>query len=243
VLVFISYAHEDSSLVDEVAQRLSSAGLELFRDIQNISWGGRISFDVQKALEQAGGVVVIVSPASVKSHWVHYEIGYATALRKPILPFLTHPSIDLPGYLADLRHISKLDEITTFIGQVTTTGQASVVDISGRLSDAARVATRLSELPRHMAGLLSEMQRDLQSDETGLVMEFIVLSSRGVCYTYYKRAFRYYEEEIPDLRLMIDRLQDMDFIIPVSTGNFPIYRMKPDFVAALRGAASPPAMS
>ena len=101
MLIFISYAHEDSALVDELCNRLSAEGMQFFRDTKDILWGGTISSDVQQALEQAGGVVVVVSPASVKSQWVPYEIGYATALRKPILPFLTHPSIDLPGYLAD----------------------------------------------------------------------------------------------------------------------------------------------
>lgn len=235
VLVFISYAHEDSALVDQLCNRLSTAGLKFFRDTKNISWGGRISSDVQRALELAGGVVVVVSPASVKSQWVPYEVGYATALRKPILPFLTHPSIDLPGYLADLRFITDLDQIETFIGQVSTTGQATIVGVPGEVSDAARAAALLSKVAPQMADLLSEIREDLRNDPTGLVMEFIILPTRNTVSGHTKPRFVYYESEHPHLQLKIDRLEDMYFIINMTTGDTPIYRMTPEFVAALRG--------
>lgn len=235
MLVFISYAHEDSDLVDQLCDRLATAGLQFFRDTKNISWGGRISSDVQRSLEQAGGVVVIVSPASVKSQWVPYEVGYATALRKPILPFLTHPSIDLPGYLKDLRFITDINQIGTFIGQVSTTGQATVVNETDKVSDAARAAALLSEIKPQMADLLHEMGEDLLNDNTGLVMEFVVLQNRNVVFGHPKPRFVYYENEHPNLQLKIDRLEDMHFVINLTTGNTPIYRMTPEFVAALRG--------
>lgn len=235
MLIFISYAHEDSALVDELCNRLSAAGMQFFRDTKEILWGGSISSDVQQALEQAGGVVVVVSPASVKSQWVPYEIGYATALRKPILPFLTHPSIDLPGYLADLRFITDLDQIRTFIGQVSTTGQAAVVSVAGGVSDAARAAALLSELTPQMADLLSEMRKDLRNDKTGLVMEFVLLPNRNARFGHDKPRFVYYQSEHPHLQLKIDRLEDMHLVIDVTPGNAPIYRMTPEFVAALRG--------
>jgi len=235
MLVFISYAHEDSGLVDQLCDRLLSAGLQYFRDTKDISWGGRISSEVQKALEQAGGVVVVVSPASVKSQWVPYEIGYATALRKPILPLLTHPSIDLPEYLADLRYITNLDEIGTFIGQVTTTGQAAVVSAPNEISDAARAASALSGIAQQMVDLFTEMREDLRNDETGLVMEFVILPNRNVVFGHSKPRFVYYESEHPNLQLKIDRLEDMGLVTDVAHGNTPIYRMTPEFVAALRG--------
>lgn len=236
MVVFISYAHEDSTLVDEICSRLSTAGLKFFRDTKDISWGGSISSDVQQALESAEGVVVVISPASVKSQWVPFEIGYATALRKPILPFLTHPSIDLPGYLSNLRHISNLDQIETFLGQVSTTGQASV-PAGNKLSDAASAALRLSEIAPQMTGLLSEMRADIKNDTTGLVMEFVIIGNRNMVFNSEKPRFAYYESEHPNLQLIVDRLVDMGFVIDITSKNSPIYRMTPAFVAAVRGSA------
>lgn len=233
-LIFISYAHEDSDLVDEICTRLSGEGFEFFRDTKSIGWGGRISRDVQRALEQSGGVVVVLSPASIKSQWVPYEVGYATALRKPILPYLTHPSLDIPDYLSDLRYISTLDAVTTFIGQVTATGWAAVASAEG-VSDAAAVAARMAELSPDVQSWLSELHNDLAEDKTGLVREFILLPNRRISVTQHKKRFAFYEEEHPNLQLVVDRLQDMGFVTLAEGGRFPAYRMTPPFVSAVRG--------
>jgi nucleoside 2-deoxyribosyltransferase len=236
VLIFISYAHEDSGLVDDICTHLSGEGFEFFRDTKSIGWGGKISRDVQRALEQSGGVVVVLSPASIKSQWVPYEVGYAIALRKPILPYLTHPSLDLPGYLSDLRHISTLDEIASFLGQVDATGQAAVASAEG-VSDAAMVAARIAELSPGVQSWLAELHNDLAEDETGLIREFVLLPNRRISVTQRKKRFAFYEEEHPNLQLVVDRLQDMGLVTMAEGGQFPAYRMTSGFVSAVRGQA------
>lgn len=236
MLIFISYAHEDSDLVDKICIRLSDNGFQFFRDTKSILWGGSISRDVQRALEQSAGVVVVLSPASVKSQWVPYEVGYATALRKPILPYLTHPSLDLPGYVADLRHISTLDAIDKFLGQVSASGQAAISSPEG-LSDAAQVAAGIAELSPDGQALLSELQEDLAQDETGMVREFVLLPNRRISVSQPKKRFAFYAEEHPNLQLIVDRLQDMGLVTLVEGGRFPAYRMTPGFVLAVRGQA------
>jgi hypothetical protein len=91
-----------------------------------------------------------------------------------------------------------------------------------------------------MVAVLSQMRSDIQNDETGLVMEFVVLQNSRISFNHPKRRFVYYEEEHPNLQLVIDRLLDMEFVKVVKkiTGDRPIYRMTPAFVAALRGTTS-----
>jgi len=42
----------------------------------------------------------VISPASLKSQWVAFEIGQAKALGKRLLPLLTHASLDVPEDVA-----------------------------------------------------------------------------------------------------------------------------------------------
>jgi len=63
---------------------------------------------------------VIVSPASLKSVWVPYEIGYFSALKRPILPFLTHSSLDLPSYISALKHVGSIDELSAYFARAKT---------------------------------------------------------------------------------------------------------------------------
>ena len=61
--------------------------------------GQEISKEVHNALEVSIAVLVVISPASIKSQWVPYEIGRDTANDKIILPLLTDPRMELPDYV------------------------------------------------------------------------------------------------------------------------------------------------
>jgi hypothetical protein len=109
--VFISYSSIDDTVADEVILILQNAGVDYFLDRKDIEWGADIPRRIADGLAQCGSLLVIVSPASLKSQWVPYEVGQAIALEKAILPFLTHPSLDLPGYLQNYSHKVRLTDV------------------------------------------------------------------------------------------------------------------------------------
>jgi hypothetical protein len=110
--VFISYSHVDSNMAHELGSAIEHLGITYFHDVKHISWGERIEAAVQAALDNSNSLLVIISPASLKSLWVPYEIGYFSALKRPILPFLTHPSLELPAYISNLKHVYTVSEAT-----------------------------------------------------------------------------------------------------------------------------------
>ena len=112
--VFISYSHVDAALADEMCQCLDDEGISYFRDVKDVDWGDSIDLEVRAALEKALTVIVIVSPASLKSYWVPYEIGYALAFRRRILPYLTHPSLDIPPFISDLKYITTVEQVQEY---------------------------------------------------------------------------------------------------------------------------------
>jgi len=115
--VFISYSHIDASVANDICARLESAGVSYFRDIKNIDWGDGINEKVREALLESQSILVIVSPASLESLWVPFEIGYCAALNRKVLPYLVHPSLKLPGYFAGVKHISNLDDLSEYFGR------------------------------------------------------------------------------------------------------------------------------
>lgn len=113
-IVFISYSHTDSAAADDIVAILDNLGVETFRDVKNIEWGQPISAKVRDGLESATAIIVIVSPGSLKSQWVAYEVGYGTGTKKRVLPYLTHPSLELPGFMSDLAYVQSHSEISDF---------------------------------------------------------------------------------------------------------------------------------
>ncbi|MEE9405597.1 MAG: toll/interleukin-1 receptor domain-containing protein [Algisphaera sp.] len=116
--VFMIYSQVDADIANAIGATLNDLGVKYFRDVKNIEWGDRIETEVQTALEDSDAILLIVSPASLKSVWVPYEIGYFSALKRPMLPFLTHPSLDLPSYISALKHVGSIDDLSTYFARM-----------------------------------------------------------------------------------------------------------------------------
>lgn len=108
--LFISYSHLDDAIVTQLTAALHEAGVLYFLDRKDINWGASITPKVQSGLACSSAVLVVISPASQKSQWVPYEVGYASAVGVELLPFLTHPDIELPPYMRESNAISSLDQ-------------------------------------------------------------------------------------------------------------------------------------
>jgi hypothetical protein len=84
---------------------------------------------------------------------------------------------------------------------------------------------------KQMSKLFNEMKNDLERPGGEFVREFFVLRSRSVVLGgSSKPRFMYYEDEHKNLRGQIDRLENIGYVIDVTPGNVPIYRMTEDFV-------------
>ncbi len=115
---FISYSSIDNEIAKSISQILVNLNVQHFFDKKDINWGDNFSTEITENITSCKSVIVIISPASLKSLWVLFEIGYASALGKIILPFLTHPSLDVPAYLSHLHHIKDLDDLRNHFAQM-----------------------------------------------------------------------------------------------------------------------------
>ena len=109
--IFLSYSRADETEANNVAKALDELGLEYFRDVKNIDWGKDVDSEVKVGLNDCIAVLVVVTVGSLKSQWVPYEIGYASGLRKRILPYVTNKNLDLPEYIRRLNYVTSIEEI------------------------------------------------------------------------------------------------------------------------------------
>lgn len=88
IRVFISYAHEDSPLVDIIQSHLDAAGYAVWIDRESISGGELWRTRIVEAIENSDVFLLMLSPNSVKSKHVLQELNIADGESKPILPVL-----------------------------------------------------------------------------------------------------------------------------------------------------------
>ncbi|MBL8162157.1 MAG: toll/interleukin-1 receptor domain-containing protein [Anaerolineae bacterium] len=86
--VFLSYSRKDSAIMQRLRDDCAAAGLSVWTDA-GIEPGTPLWKDsIERAIETAGCLIVILSPDSKQSEWVKRELDYAHAQRKPIFPVL-----------------------------------------------------------------------------------------------------------------------------------------------------------
>ncbi len=106
--VFISYAHQDSQAAQELRASLQDAKISGWMDKADIASGEDVAQRVKELIRGANVIVILVSPRSVGSPWVQFEVGMALTLGKRIIPVLigdTNIERGLPDWLQEYAFI------------------------------------------------------------------------------------------------------------------------------------------
>ncbi|MEV4515761.1 toll/interleukin-1 receptor domain-containing protein [Dactylosporangium sp. NPDC049525] len=88
--VFISYSSTDRPYVVQLVKHLTAARLPVWYD-QTIEAGEDFEAAIAAAVEASSVVVPVLSPASVGSKWVRWEVQRAGERGIPVLPLLLRP--------------------------------------------------------------------------------------------------------------------------------------------------------
>lgn len=86
--VFLSYALEDREWVSEFTRALQESGVHNWFDVNDILPGDPWVEKLQSALRESQTLLVFLSPNSVESPFVFFELGAAVADQKRIIPVL-----------------------------------------------------------------------------------------------------------------------------------------------------------
>jgi hypothetical protein len=111
--IFISYAHEDSALIDPVVAALRKRRYRVFYDIKSIVVGEHWKARLSRAIASTRVCVLCWSQHARASEYVAYEYSRAEGLSKPVLPWLLDKT-PLPSML-ELHGIAESDPATAAV--------------------------------------------------------------------------------------------------------------------------------
>ena len=112
--IFLSYSRADTDTMGRVRESLSGEGLSVWTD-ENLtpgtpSWKQAI----ERAIEDAGCVVVLLSPEAKKSEWVANELGYANTHGIAVFPALIRGE-EKEAVPLELINAQRIDARTRFL--------------------------------------------------------------------------------------------------------------------------------
>jgi hypothetical protein len=127
--VFLSYAHNDLALAKQIESALENEGLQVWNAETEILPGDNFAEKISDALKASDAMVVLLTPESLNSKWIQWEIEYALsnkAYRKRVIPVLVgseeRVSLEsIPWILRKLKMIrlSKPEQAEGEINQIT----------------------------------------------------------------------------------------------------------------------------
>ncbi|MCB9457020.1 MAG: AAA-like domain-containing protein [Anaerolineaceae bacterium] len=102
--VFISYSHQNRFEAATLTQELAKIGCQCWIDFQGIAGGAVWRESIEQALQNSMVTIVILTPESVDSEWVLYEIDRAKTYRQRIIP-VKFRECKLPDELEPYQYI------------------------------------------------------------------------------------------------------------------------------------------
>lgn len=128
--VFISHSSHDKWVAKQISRLLESDGHTTFLDEKDIKTGDPIDAAIQTHLKDSDHLIIVLSPASIGSHWVFIEVGGAKALGKRVVPILLHlGGNEVPAAISQLlaRDINDFDK---YLAEISPTGLRPAVEAS-----------------------------------------------------------------------------------------------------------------
>ena len=86
--VFISYSRRDQELVDRLSRDLRQAGIEVWRDVEQIPAGTNWQRQIEDGMRGATALLYLASANSLQSEWMKSELQTFHQLKKPIIPVI-----------------------------------------------------------------------------------------------------------------------------------------------------------
>jgi hypothetical protein len=137
VHIFVSYARRDHEVVGRIVDRLEAGGHDVWIDTDDIVGSDRWRASVAEAIAGADVVVLMVTPASMRSASVEREITVAAEEKRRIIPVEIEQAEIAVGLQYDLAGIQR----TTFVDRSFDDG---VADLLAAIAD---VPTRTARSP------------------------------------------------------------------------------------------------
>lgn len=106
--VFVSYSSEDASFAESLATALDHRNVGVWLDRWEIRIGDSLTKKIGQALHKNDFIVVVLSPASVRSEWVRQELAEAMLReihqkRVVVLPVIAR-ACQIPPFLTDKKY-------------------------------------------------------------------------------------------------------------------------------------------
>jgi len=176
---FISYSRVDSEFALRLVRDLRSLHIEVWFDQIDIPPGSNWDDEIERALDQAAIMIVVLSEASGKSENVRNEIGHALDQGKQVVPVLLSKGT-VPLRITRLQREDFSGDYQTALAKLTRrlSGEGKTASLQAICSEDMRREARVAAV-RLSAGKLPEVPEEVRGEALMRPSEPELMSSLG----------------------------------------------------------------
>jgi len=100
-----------------MVEKIKALGAECWLDEKDLAGGNVIVEDIIRGIDACHEAIVLVSPNSVNSKWVSFEIGGVRAQHKRVTPLLNNVRHDELAPIQDIKSVD-LNKFEEFLAQL-----------------------------------------------------------------------------------------------------------------------------
>src|SRR5713101_8018536 len=115
--VFISHSSLDAWIARVMAEKIQSIGVDCWLDEKDLEGGDVIPDEIIRGIDACQEAIVLISPNSVNSQWVSFEIGGVRAQHKRVTPVLNNVKPQQMAPMQDTKGID-LNKFEQFLAQL-----------------------------------------------------------------------------------------------------------------------------
>ena len=116
-LVFISHSSLDAWIARVMVEKIEALGARCWLDEKDLAGGEIIVENIIHGIAACHEAIVLISPNSVKSQWVPFEIGGVRAQHKRVTPVLNNVKPQQMAPMHDIKGID-LNNFEQFLAQL-----------------------------------------------------------------------------------------------------------------------------
>lgn len=167
--VFISYAHRDADTAERIQERLEAAGFTVWHDRNHLKADEEWQEAIQRSLEHASVVILLLSLSSANSPYVAREYRAALERNMPLYVALVEhlPHYEIPEDLRPLHYIDLTenfeDGVQTLVKAVGAGGGLVTAEVLDELDDADTAHVKVDLRRRNVQDVLSQVRTLLAS--------------------------------------------------------------------------------
>jgi hypothetical protein len=116
-VVFISHSSSDAWIARVMAEKIEALGARCWLDEKDLEGGNVIADEILRGIDACNEGIVLISPNSLPSQWIAFEIGGIRAQHKRVTPILHNVRPDEMAPTKDINAID-LNKFEQFVAQL-----------------------------------------------------------------------------------------------------------------------------